>query len=130
MGPQFAFKVVNPATTSLTPSSSALFADVEPFSQGATIATLERVEAKDDGPARPTPFPISGGVAPAHASAGRLDSLMLDVNLESLKLSEDSGGRSNPVDMPSAAGGKGKRKRGGFLFHPWPGAMFLPSNII
>lgn len=122
MGPQFAFKVVNPATTSLTPSSSALFADVEPFVQGATIATLDQIKAKDEGaaliPGGATPWvgeshgftvgpPVTGGAAPCHASAGRFDSLMLDVNLESLKVSED---RSNPVDMPPSASGKGRRR--------------------
>ena len=110
MGPQFAFKVVNPSTTSLTPSSSALFADVEPFTQGATIATLDDGAACSEpvlgGRAFPTGPAAMGGAAPAHASAGRYDSLMLDVNLESLKLTEESGGRSNPVDMPSIKGRK------------------------
>merc|ERR1719369_1734236 len=35
---------------------------------------------------------------------------MLDVNLESLKVSEDVVGRSKPVDMPTLASDKGRRR--------------------
>ena len=111
MGPQFAFKVVNPSATTLTPSSSALFADVEPFGPGATIATLDTSSSIS---------PPAGGAAPVHATAGKFDSLMHDINLESLKLTGGSpaassggvggGSRSNPVDMPTAAASKGKRR--------------------
>ena len=61
---------------------------------------------------------LAGGVAPSHATAGKLDSLMHDFNLESLKLNEDArvpssdvssdAGRSKPLDMPS--GRKGSRR--------------------
>ena len=110
MGPQFAFKVVNPSATTLTPSSSALFADVEPLGPGATIATLDTSSSTS---------PPAGGAAPAHATAGKFDSLMDDINLESLKLTGGSsaatsggvgGSRSKPVDMPTAVASKSKRR--------------------
>jgi len=108
MGPQFAFKVVNPSTTSLTPSSSALFADVEPFARGATIATLDEAAGS---PNACSPAVVSGGAAPAQASAGGFDSLMLDVNLESLKVGDETSGRSNPVDVPPSSNGHRRPRR-------------------
>ena len=84
MGPQFSFKVVNPSATTLTPSSSALFADVESLGLGATIATLETPSSSSSSSAAAAP--PAGGAAPAQATAGKFDSLVHDLNLESLKL--------------------------------------------